>query len=234
MRSPIRLFVKSVAEAVGKIEPVYEFGSYQVGGNEALENLRTLFPNQQYVGCDIQAGPGVDRIENLEQLTLQDGSMGLAVCVDTLEHVANPIAAAKELHRTLREDGVAIVSSVMDFPIHCKPDYWRFTPQGFEKLLEPFAEVIVGYQGYAEVPHTVYGVGFKSRSPQNQKVLDALISKKQDFANLSDFKGYKVRLAATLAAKKKGTYLGSMLGKYADYGKVHFQWSGNKAPVLAR
>ena len=77
-------------------------------------------------------GPGVDRVEDLRALSFADGEIGTALCLDTLEHCEDPIAAGRELSRVVSPDGgTVIVSSVMLMPIHGYPsDYWRFTPAG--------------------------------------------------------------------------------------------------------
>jgi SAM-dependent methyltransferase len=162
LREHIRAFVASVAAKLPALAPVYEFGSYQVPGQETLANLRPLFPGREYVGCDMRAGPGVDVVADLHELALPDACAGLALCLDTLEHVEYPHAALREMHRILRPDGVAIISSVMNFPIHDYPhDYWRFTPEAFRSLMRPFAGIVTGFGGDPAFPHTVVGIGFK-------------------------------------------------------------------------
>lgn len=56
----VKQFVKIVAETMPITEPIFEFGSLQVSGQEGFADLRPLFPNKEYVGCDIREGPGVD------------------------------------------------------------------------------------------------------------------------------------------------------------------------------
>ena len=87
VRPNVRAFVEAAVTAFAPQGPVYEFGAYQVPGQEAINNLRVLFPRSQYVGCDLRPGPGVDRIEDLANLSLEDNSVATILCLDTLEHV---------------------------------------------------------------------------------------------------------------------------------------------------
>ena len=60
------------------------------------------------------------------RLSFQRGEVGTFILSDTLEHVADPLRAMQEVQHCLRPGGVAIYSSVMNFPIHGYPnDYWR-------------------------------------------------------------------------------------------------------------
>lgn len=69
---------------------------------------------------------------SVECLPLRNESIGTLVSVATLEHVENPIRAVDEIYQVLRRDGVVIVTSVFNFPIHDHPsDFWRFTPECF-------------------------------------------------------------------------------------------------------
>jgi SAM-dependent methyltransferase len=167
MEDPMRRNTRALAEIVTRTmplpQPIVEFGSYQVTGN-AMEDLRPLFAGKQYIGCDVRPGPGVDRVEDLEQLRFDAGTIGTAVMLDTLEHVQDPVRAMDEVHRALQPDGVCIASSVMDLFIHCEPDYWRFTPAAFRYLFGAFGETLVGYQGNPEKPHTVFAIGVKQPS----------------------------------------------------------------------
>jgi len=144
-------------------DPIYEFGSLQVAGQKGFADLRPLFPRCQYVGCDMRQGPGVDVLLNLHKIDLPNESAGTVLCLDTLEHVEYPRRAIDELHRILKPNGIIVISSVMDFPIHDYPfDYWRFTPEAFKSLLRPFSQSLCTYAGDAGFPHTVVGIGFKN------------------------------------------------------------------------
>jgi SAM-dependent methyltransferase len=166
MRQLVRDFVIDAAAALQISGPIVEMGARPADGQEELSNLRPLFPGCEYIGCDIQDGAGVDRIEDIHALTFTDGSVGAVLAIDTLEHVADPIRALQELHRVLRPGGVVIMTSVMLFPIHAHPwDFWRFTPEGFESLLAPFETRMVMSHGWDILPDTVFGVGVKAERP---------------------------------------------------------------------
>lgn len=162
MRKNVRALVEIAEAALDLPEPVVEFGSYQVPGQEQAIDLRSIFARKQFVGCDMREGPGVDRIEDLEALTFEDGSVGSVIMIDTLEHVQDCRRALAEVHRILAPNGIVVASSVMDFYIHLHPsDYWRFTPEAFKYLFQAFDQTLVGYQGNPEKPHTVFAVGAK-------------------------------------------------------------------------
>jgi SAM-dependent methyltransferase len=166
MRPSIKEFVSIAAATLPIGEPIYEFGSLQVPGQEGFADLRPLFPGKQYVGVDMRPGPGVDKVLDLHDIDLPAQSVGTVLSLDTLEHVEHPHRAMEQIHRLLKPDGLAIISSVMDFPIHDYPyDYWRFTPEAFRAICKPFTEVFVGSAGRADFPHTVVGVAFKSKAP---------------------------------------------------------------------
>ena len=69
------------------------------------DDLRPLFAGRDFIGTDIREGPGVDRVEDLRALSFADGEVGTALCLDTLEHCADPIAAARELTPCRLADG---------------------------------------------------------------------------------------------------------------------------------
>ena len=162
MRGNIREFVRVVAETLTIQQPVVEIGAFQVAGQPYDADLRPLFADADYTGCDIRPGPGVDRIEDVHQLTFASDTLGTVLMLETLEHVTNPLQAMAEVFRVLRPGGLAVISSVMDYPVHEHPaDYWRFTPQGFDLLLEGFAPRRVYVQGVPVFPHSLGGVGIK-------------------------------------------------------------------------
>ena len=112
----------------------------------------------------MRPGPGVDRVEDLRALSFADGEIGTALCLDTLEHCEDPVAACRELHRVVADPGVCVISSVLLFGIHGYPnDYFRFTPEAFRSMLGEFDEVWCVGIGHPDMPVQVIGVGAKGR-----------------------------------------------------------------------
>jgi SAM-dependent methyltransferase len=165
MRPPVRSFVKICAETLPFGEPVVEFGSRQVARQEHLANLRPFFPQKRYVGIDVQRGPGVDVLLDVTCAGLATASVGTALMLETLEHVEFPREAIEDVYRVLKPGGILLASSVMNFPLHNPPDYWRFSPQSFASLLQPFEAAFVSFAGLRYFPHTVIGIGFKGGLP---------------------------------------------------------------------
>lgn len=162
MKKSINAFVKVCSETLRIQEPIYEFGSRQITGQEAFSDLRSHFYGRDYKGTDIYWGPGVDVILDIHKIDLPDNSVGTAICCETIEHIEYPRKAVQELYRVLKHGGVLILTSAMLIPIHNYPhDYWRYTPEGFESLLRPFDSRYVDWNGKKDNPHTVVGVGVK-------------------------------------------------------------------------
>jgi SAM-dependent methyltransferase len=156
-------FVADVSRAAELLDPIVEFGSMQVEDDQP-NDLRPLFRGRRFVGTDLREGPGVDRVEDLRRLSFGDGEVGTALCLDTLEHCADPLTACSEMHRVLADGGLCVITSVMLMGIHAYPsDYWRFTPEGFRTLLSDFDDVDVTVWGDPECPFFVFGAGAKGR-----------------------------------------------------------------------
>lgn len=165
MQHHIRLFVESCMTVLDCQEPIYEFGSLQVPEQVGFSDLRGFFPGKRYIGCDMRAGIGVDQVEDLEKgLTIPTGAASTVLSFDTLEHVFDVTRAVSEMARILRnDDGLLIISSVFQWPIHAHPyDYWRFTPECFRRLLSGFDAVLTGAQGDPENPVSIIGIGVKT------------------------------------------------------------------------
>lgn len=172
MPSAVRTTIYKLMERVGRItalpEPIYEFGSYRVPGQESRGDVRTCFPGRRFVGCDLSLGEGVDQIQDLHHLDIADGTIGTALLLDTIEHVREPFRAMSEVHRCLRPGGLMVMTSVMYFPIHLHPDdYWRFTASGFDSLSAPFAQVDTTMVGLRTLPHTVVAMAYKAPSAES-------------------------------------------------------------------
>jgi SAM-dependent methyltransferase len=166
VREQIEAFAAEAIRSLPFAPPIVEIGARPAEGQEDSRDLRELFPGQAYIGCDIQPGLRVDQVEDVHHLSFADNSIGGVIALDTLEHVADPRRAMEEVWRVLRPGGITVISSVMFFPIHAHPwDFWRFTPEGFNQLLEPFENHLVMACGWELMPETIFGVGVKGPVP---------------------------------------------------------------------
>lgn len=164
MQEIIRGFLVDLMQVVDFLDPVVEFGSLQVEEHQDGD-LRSLFAGRSFIGTDMREGPGVDRVEDLRRLSFADGEVGTAICLDTLEHCADPVSACRELQRVVGDGGLCIISSVMLFGIHGYPsDYFRFTPEGFASMLDAFDDVWTAGIGDPGMPMQVVGVGARGRT----------------------------------------------------------------------
>lgn len=161
----LRGMIQAVAESFELPGPVLELGSLQVDGDNDLIDLRRLFPDRPYTGVDFRAGPGVDCVADVEALPQPDGSVGTVLAMSTFEHVKRFWLGFEEVHRVLRPDGVFVVSLPFHFHVHAYPsDYWRFTPEALDLLLEPYPTRIIGWHGAARRMTNIWGVGFREKA----------------------------------------------------------------------
>ena len=163
MREHCKKFVEECSQMLPVFEPIYEFGSLQVEGQEGFADLREYFKGKQYIGVDIRPGLGVDAILDLHKLDLPDNSVGTALAIETFEHVEYPWKAADEIYRVLKNEGVFIAMAPFYFGIHAYPDdYWRFTPSALASLCKRFSSVYADAIGVPGVPHTTFVIASKS------------------------------------------------------------------------
>lgn len=222
MRGNVRAFVRTAAESFSLRGPIFEFGSFQVEGQEAAADLRPFFPGYDYVGCDLRFGPGVDRVEDLANLSLADNSVPTIICVETLEHVFEARKAVAEMVRVLKPGGMMLVAAPLDFHIHDHPsDYWRLTPSCLERLLAPLDGVLVGWQGSDKFPHTVFAIGCKAPVEANfVRGANQFIASFQNWAassaSLESWQRRLKRWAAQMLSSKSEHY------RRRDYHQVRF------------
>jgi len=163
MQPVVRSFVEDALEVLELPDPVVEFGALQVEADQDAD-LRPLFAGRDFTGTDFRDGPGVDRVEDLRRLTYADGSVGTAICLETLEHVEDPLTACRELARVVGPGGACLVSAPFLLGIHGYPgDYFRFTPEGMRSMLAGFDVVWATGLGDRDAPLWVFAVAVKDR-----------------------------------------------------------------------
>lgn len=124
-----------------------------VGAGNPVEQRAYLsaYEGFEHTNLDIQASEGIDIIADVCNMPeVLSNTYGTIICLDTLEHIAYPFAAMKEMFRILKPEGLLILSTAMAYAIHrwsilhddkghgrshfC--DYWRFCPDGLKLLFQ--------------------------------------------------------------------------------------------------
>lgn len=101
------------------------------------------FTHTRYVGVDLAVGDnewdytGLDVLGDLRHLPFDEGTFDAAVCVQTMEHINEPMRVTQEIGRVLKPGGRYYLSAPMCWHQHQKPyDFFRYTSFGFRHLLE--------------------------------------------------------------------------------------------------
>ena len=161
----VRGVARSMIESFELPEPIVEIGSFQVPGQEELINLRSLLPNRNFTGVDFRPGPGVDVVASVENLPFADCSVGTVLAFSVFEHVKHFWKGFDEVFRILRPDGVLLVCTPFYFHVHDYPsDYWRFTPEAIDSLLERYPMRVLGWHGPNRRPLNVWAAAFCERA----------------------------------------------------------------------
>ena len=102
----------SVYEWVGKTVAEHELGALatlEVGSGIVNGTVRDYFSGP-YVGVDIGAGSGVDRVEDCTNLSDGDNTWDVVISTEMLEHVDRPWLAVNELARVCAASGHVIIT----------------------------------------------------------------------------------------------------------------------------
>jgi len=144
MTKPLRVAIELIIGCIDKPGKVLEVGSRQVINQNDLADFRGMFSKDKFIGMDMQKGPGVDVVASAEKIPFPDKSFDLIICLETLEHTEKPWIVCTEIERVIKPNGVVIVSSQQNFPIHMHPsDYFRYTPFGLMSLFPKLVSKLV-------------------------------------------------------------------------------------------
>ena len=86
-------------------------------------------PKEPKAGIELMPGTA-------EKIPLPDASVDVVLCNQVLEHVTDPKASMREIHRVLNPNGVFLGSVPHVSPVHLEPyDFRRYTDLGLQQLL---------------------------------------------------------------------------------------------------
>lgn len=109
-----------------------------------LKSRKPLIARARLVSTDFVERKTTDVKADVGHLPIREGLCDLVLCENVLEHVSEPMPAAKELWRVLRLGGDLFVVTPFMFPIHDPPnDFFRYTAYALVRMFSDFGNVSV-------------------------------------------------------------------------------------------
>lgn len=122
-----------------------------------------FFPNRICVDIDPARKP--DIVADAQNLPFADGDFSFVLCTEMLEHVKNPFAVEREIHRVTSSGGTLILSTRFVYPLHDTPhDYWRFTKYGLSELFKEWTiiEIVPETRNFSTIAALLQRMSFQS------------------------------------------------------------------------
>lgn len=128
--------VHEFVKGLGLAGMTLDVGSMNINGC-----VRALFP--LYCGLDMRSGANVDVVGVSNAMPFDDKAFDNVLCLEMLEHDADPFGSVKEMRRVLKPGGTLVITTPgIGFPRHDYPcDYWRFTGDGVRVLMDGMNEI---------------------------------------------------------------------------------------------
>lgn len=143
LRRHVLHFEASIEDAVTRFARDLPDGARVLDAGAGEMRHSQHFKRQRYVGVDLGVGDTewdygkLDAIADLTALPFPDACFDAAINIVTLEHVKEPLAALRELHRTLKAGGRALIIVPHEWEVHQSPhDFFRYTRHGMAYLFE--------------------------------------------------------------------------------------------------
>jgi len=117
-----------------------------VGAGFKVDEYRSRFPTTAWLVTDVEPGFGADLVGDVTALPVEDATQDVVVCEHVLEHVVDPIAAAKEIERVLRPGGIVLIKVPFNYPWHGGfIDFYRLTPAGYLAAFRQLEVIHIGH-----------------------------------------------------------------------------------------
>jgi predicted SAM-dependent methyltransferase len=119
---------------------VLEVGSRNINGN--LRPIIQIWGPSEYVGIDIEKGPGVDIVCNAEDALAKFGknSFDVIICTSVIEHVKDWKLIISNFKNICKPNGVIIITTCTPgFCYHEFPnDFWRYEQDDMKNIFSDF------------------------------------------------------------------------------------------------
>ena len=211
---------KNLTKEEIKGRKVIEVGSYDVNGS--LRPIIESWEPAEYVGVDIEKGPGVDFVCNAEDIVEKFGKESFDVVISTelLEHVRDWRKVISDIKNICKPNGIIFITTrSKGFDYHAYPyDFWRYELEDMKYIFSD-CEILV-----LEKDFQAPGVFLKAKKPNkfvekdlsDHKLYSVVVNKKIKEITDKDFQNWYFK---RLVLKEKLKNFIIKVGKFI-YSKI--------------
>ncbi len=112
--------------------------------------------SSEYIAFDMVDGENIDVVGSVFDLPFDDDQFDTIISTQVLEHIEKPWIMIREIHRTLKKDGICILTAPFLQPYHRDPgDFFRYTKDGLVSLFKDQGFIVIECDYYTEVFSTI-------------------------------------------------------------------------------
>lgn len=173
---------------------VLEIGSYDVNGS--IRSLVESLSPSEYMGVDLQEGPGVDLVCSAEELLncFPLESFDVVISTEMIEHVKDWKKVISNIKNVCKKGGIILLTTrSYGFPYHPSPtDFWRFEIDDMETIFSDCE--ILTLEKDREFPGVFIKIrkpiDFKEKDLSNYELYSIINHKKMVEITYDDFKNW--------------------------------------------
>lgn len=128
--------VINVSREEVKEKRIIEVGSYDVAGS--LRPIIESWKPAEYIGIDLEMGPGVDIVLKAEDITREFGkeSFNMVISTEVLEHVRDWREVISNIKNVCKPHGIMLISTrSFGYGYHAYPyDFWRYELEDMKEI----------------------------------------------------------------------------------------------------
>lgn len=123
-REQVQAFLQSI-DITGKIV-------LDIGVQDKPAKSWTKGEPKQYYTMDVDPQWNPDYVHDFNKPVEGYGKFDVVFCLETMEHLWNPVQALQNIYELLKEGGIAYITSPFINPIHDTHDMLRYTDEWYE------------------------------------------------------------------------------------------------------
>ena len=190
--------VKNLTKEEVKGKRILEVGSYDLNGS--LRPIIELWGPAEYIGIDIEKGPGVDVICDAENLVEKFGKESFDVVISTelVEHVRDWRKVISNIKNICKPGGIILITTrSYGFGYHAYPyDFWRYELEDMKNIFSD-CELLVLEKDFQK-PGVFVKVKklnkFVEKDLENHKLYSVIVNKREREITDKDFQNFYSRL----------------------------------------